>query len=133
MCLEKIGDEKIAEKDIICYKVLVRKRRNISYVTPFQEYTIIIGQEYHSPLAIRYGDTIDIALHSFKTLRGVKSFINEIEKRDHDNWCVCEGEYFPVKCSISKESIYYEGEFGSKGRYWKGYASDKLKYIEILK
>lgn len=88
--------------------------------TPYQRTRIEIGNTYYSQLIREVSGSeqykwyeVKIGLHSFKYK---KAAIND-------------GEGLIVKCIIPKGATYYVGEFGND----ISYASDTLKYVEIIK
>lgn len=93
---------------------------NIFYHTPYRDVIIEIGKEYTSELRLlkRSCDTSSViteGLHSFIQKPNIK-----------------EGEYL-VKCIIPKGSKYYKGIFELDPYSFDSIASDKLKYIKIIK
>jgi hypothetical protein len=84
-------------------------------LTPYQKVEIKIGETYKSEL-IKYGSLIDEGIHSVKNLEDANYFVSFDEKR------------FVSKCIIPKGSEYYIGNFNG----YDSYASDTLKYVEIL-
>lgn len=123
MCLLIKKSDKILEatENIVCYKIL--EKFNKKYRTPFMEKYVQIRKTYHSEITTNiYGDMdmINLGLHSFKSLDGVKLY-----QEDND---------IIVKCIIPKGSQYYLGTFGSSStRSAESYASDTLTYVEIIK
>lgn len=86
------------------------------YVTPHQSAIIEIGNLYKSEIEFE-GNDIEKALHSFVG-------INCIIKRDRSD--------ITVKCIIPKGSTYYIGDFRSAYNNNNSYASNQLKYLEII-
>ena len=110
---------------IICSSIaslIVDKKEfmNIFYHTPYRNSIIEIGKEYTSELLLSkyYKDKSDIIT------KGLHSFIQKPN--------IKEGEYL-VKCIIPKGSKYYKGCFDRDLDSLDSIASDKLKYIKILK
>lgn len=121
MCLELKNSRikaKIATKDIVCYKGLIKKD-NI-YYTPYQNCIIEIGNTYKSNI-IKEGNEINIGLHSFVTIEDLKPW----SVRGMGTWGKLMGY---IKCIIPKGSKYYIGIFGK----YNSYVSDTLQYIEII-
>jgi hypothetical protein len=87
----------------------------LSFSTPFRNVEIEIGKIYKSKL-IKYNSLIEEGIHSFENLEDTKL----IASLDED--------LFVVKCIIPKGSKYYIGKFDG----YVSYASDTLKYVEIL-
>jgi hypothetical protein len=122
MCLERIkGGAKIAKRDIVCYKLVVRGNDGI--VTYYQHSPICIGDTYHSE--IEYSaefHVIEKALHSFR------------KKEDAVKRMKCDTYLVPtvIECIIPKGSTYYTGKYISAIGWLDSYASDCIKYIKIL-
>jgi hypothetical protein len=87
--------------------------KNSTILTHYQNVEIKIGETYKSKL-IKNDLLIDEGIHSFKNLKDTNYFAikNKIV----------------VKCIIPKGSEYYIGEYDG----YVSYASDTLKYVEIL-
>lgn len=109
---------KIAKKAVKCYKVL-RVLRDNSYETPYQEMKVEIGQAYTSELIIEGRQFIYVGIHSF-TSKGKA-------KLEYDFWKFSGAVI--VKCEIPKGSTYYRGTYEDEN---DSYASDSLKYVEII-
>jgi len=109
-CNNKHGYEYSWQADRFVYHIAVnsKKEKNI-YRTVYRNFCVVIGKTYKSKLE-KVGNKIEKGLHSYAEIPG-KSFNEKI-----------------VKCIIPKGSKYYTGTFNDK----VSYASDKLKYIEII-
>lgn len=117
MCLNRniLSYKKTASTDIVCYKFVICDKRGYLQ-TPYQYESVEIGETYDSELKSSYF-SVEEGLHSFKTLKdctNYKSF-----------WRTC----IIVKCIIPKGSRYYKGKFMG----FKGYASNKIQYVEEVK
>lgn len=89
---------------------------NIFYHTPYIKTIIELGKEYTSELYLyEFLNLVEKGLHSFIQKPNIK-----------------EGEYL-VKCIIPKGSKYYKGIFELGPYSFDSIASDKLKYIKIIK
>ena len=93
---------------------------NIFYHTPYQNSIIEIGKEYTSELSLTKYYKSDSEIIT----KGLHSFVQKPNIR--------KGEYL-AKCIIPKGSEYYEGCFESGSNSLDSIASNKLKYIKILK
>jgi hypothetical protein len=89
--------------------------KDSTILTPFQNVEIEIGETYKSKL-IRNGLSIEDGIHSVKSLKVAKRLTSLYETT------------FVAKCIIPKGSEYYIGNFNG----YVSYASDTLKYVEIL-
>lgn len=86
---------------------------NTECVTPYRYAEIEIGHTYTSNLLKNKYNDITVGLHSFESLKNAKA----------------DGSGVYAKCIIPKGAIYYKGKFGE----YNSYASNTLKYIEIIK
>ena len=118
---------KIADKDIVCYKLVERTKIKGIYKSSFQRFEYVIRQ--------LYTNNIDI------------SFINKIKKHFYKCFYIIEEGMFhsyasylyPVilsplpncallKCIIPKGAYYYEGYFDDL----PSYASSQIKILEEI-
>lgn len=96
--------------------IIINKREYINngiFITPYRRFPIIIGETYDSILE-KNPKYINKGIHSFKNIKDAKN--------DADLYNVI------VKCIIPKDSKYYKGIFNNV----VSYASNKLKYVEII-
>jgi hypothetical protein len=114
--IKSIKSIKVDGVEIIKDGCILDNVKVLTFLTPFQNVEIKIGETYKSEL-IGYGLSIEDGIHSFKSLEAAKR-IASFDKNS-----------FVVKCIIPKGSKYYVGEYGN-GHV--SYASDTLKYVEIL-
>lgn len=129
MCLEKISEKIVATEDIVCYKQcrqmrdkkLIWNLKNIfrfkwildydyTYKTPFYYMEVELGKTYTSVLQVDQDGTINKGLHSYA---------NKVDT----------GFYALIECVIPKGATYYKGI----GLREPGYASDKLRYVKLIK
>ena len=113
---------RIAFKDIKCYKKIIINSDG-DLLTPFRYAKIKIGEQYRSRLR-KYNLWIDARIED-----GLHSVSSVESARNIDHYCALEGKEVIVECIIPKFSIYYKGMFND----FISYASNKLKYIEIVK
>jgi hypothetical protein len=85
-------------------------------LTPLRKAEIKIGETYKSKL-IKNDSLIEEGIHSFESFEDAKRLASLDENR------------FVAKCIIPKGSKYYIGKYGNG---YVSYASDTLKYVEIL-
>lgn len=134
MCLHIELDTKvkIANKDIVCYKVVEKiknyKTTSSDYLfTPYRKMEVKIGEEYETYLRSYYLE-VNEGFHSFVSLKDAIA-----EKKYWKYWVT--HEYEIVKCIIPKGAEYYKGRFtmdiGSYDEvyYADSYASNKIKYV----
>lgn len=149
MCLEvKNSTPKIAEQDIVCYKVLQRelndvtKEDGITYVTerlitPFFHYPMEPNKLYEEKdnTEIDFGTKLTFfhkikyttfveggTFHTFKNKLDARFFICDLGRTRHE--CVI------MKCVIPKGTKYFEGRYETWS--YKCYASKSLKTIQVI-
>jgi hypothetical protein len=119
---ENVKSIKVDGVEIIKYGCVLDNAEILTILTPYQDVEIKIGETYKSKL-IKYGPLIDEGIHSFKNLKDANYFaIKSINK-------------IVAKCIIPKGSEYYIGKYRDgifSNSDYVSYASDTLKYIEIL-
>ena len=133
MCLVTIQLEpKIADKDIICYKLVKRTKIKGIYKSSFQGFEYIIRQLYTNNLDIRFANKIIKNLSpSYTSL-----CIYVIEEGMFHSYASC---LYPVtlsplpncallKCIIPKGAYYFEGYFDD----CPSYASSQIKILEEI-
>jgi hypothetical protein len=119
---ENVKSIKVDGVEIIKDGCILDNAKFLTFLTPYQNVEIKIGETYKSEL-IKYGLSIEEGIHSFKSLEAAIYYASLEEKR------------IVAKCIIPKGSEYYVGEYsvGIYGYYsYISYASDTLKYVEIL-
>ena len=121
-------EPKIADKDIICYKLVKRTKTKGVYKSSFQEFEYIIRQLYTNNLDIKFANKI--MKHSF-----YKCFY-KIEKDMFHSYTssiypmLSPSSYYALlKCIIPKGAYYYEGYFYDL----PSYASSQIKILEEIK
>lgn len=129
MCLNDVGERKVAERDIVCYK-LVHGHYAPHYRTMYRRDPVHIGKSYRSKFRFRWNDPeyhiIEQGLHSLAY------------KKDALRWKSVYGvcNLHIVKCIIPKGSLYYVGTYDIPSKingveYVKSYASNRIKYLEL--
>lgn len=119
MCLtlSRFSFKKLAFTDVVCYKFLTLYN-NGALETPYQDVQVRIGETYESDLIKNHFNEIEIGLHSFAELAAAQE-----KARDYSS------DVIVVECVIPKWSWYYKGIFCN----YYSYASNKLKYVKIIK
>jgi hypothetical protein len=112
---ENVKSIKVDGVEIIKDSCVLDNAKDSIILTPYQDVEIKIGETYKSEL-IKYGSLIDEGIHSVKNLEDANYFASFDKNR------------FVAKCIIPKGSKYYIGNFNG----YVSYASDTLKYIEVL-
>ena len=128
-------EPKIADKDIICYKLVVKKANGI-YNSLYRKFEYIIRRNYkisETEKCVlkenRFGVKIleEGVFHSF--VREVDAFIDYREQAN----ILISHYHFPmilsiIKCAIPKGAIYYMGSTNSM----LSYASSQIKILEEI-
>ena len=123
---------KIADKDIICYKLVKRTKTKGVYKSSFQGFEYVIRQLYTNNLDIRFVDKIIKNLDT--TRSGLCLYI--IEEGMFHSYA---SYLYPVilsplpcgallKCIIPKGAYYFEGYFDDS----PSYASSQIKILEEI-
>ena len=118
---------KIADKDIICYKLVVRTKIKGVYKSSFQGFEYIIRQLYTNNIKIEF---------SYKLIKPETIFGYFIEEGMFHSY---ENHLYPVilsplpncallKCIIPKGAYYFKGYYGN----YSSYASSQIKILEEL-
>ena len=135
MCLVLTQLEpKIADKDIVCYKLVKRTKIKGVYKSSFQGFEYVIRQLYTNNLDIRFVDKIIKNLDT--TRSGLCLYI--IEEGMFHSYA---SYLYPVilsplpycdllKCIIPKGAYYFEGLHNN---FLEGYASSQIKILEEVK
>ena len=129
MCLVTIQLEpKIADKDIICYKLVERTKIKGIYKSSFQGFEYVIRQLYTNNLDIRFAN------------KSIKHYFYKcFYKIEEDMFHSYASYLYPVilsplphgallKCIIPKGAYYYEGYFDDS----PSYASSQIKILEEI-
>ena len=129
MCLVTIQLEpKIADKDIICYKLVKRTKIKGIYKSSFQGFEYIIRQLYTNNLDIRFVN---------KNMK--RYFYTGFYKIEEGMFHSYVSHLYPVtlsplpncallKCIIPKGAYYFEGYFDES----PSYASSQIKILEEI-
>lgn len=142
MCLHDASQQKIADDDIVVYKVLQREKSLFwftKYISPFRSSKWKVGKVVSSKLNYYEGcsfyssdgmsvftiteSTVEAGLHSIVELEDAVRLRLEINHDFRYNHDFVIGEFV-----IPKGSAYHEGTFSG----FKSIASDKLKLVKIL-
>ena len=128
MCLVTTQLEpKIADKDIVCYKLVKRTKIKGIYKSSFQRFEYVIRQLYTNNIKIEF---------SYKFIKDRPLFGYFIEKGMFHSYA---SHLYPVilsplpncallKCIIPKGAYYFEGYFDDS----PSYASSQIKILEEI-
>ena len=123
---------KIADKDIVCYKLVKRTKIKGIYKSNFQRFEYVIRQLYTNNLNIRFADKVIKNLCPSYPHLGIYA----IEEGMFHSY---ENHLYPVilsplpncallKCIIPKGAYYFEGYFDES----PSYASSQIKILEEI-
>ena len=118
---------KIADKDIICYKLVVRTKIKGVYKSSFQGFEYIIRQLYTNNLDIRFANK-SIKRSFYKCFYIIEegmfhSYVSNLYPiLSPLPWCAL------LKCIIPKGAYYFEGYFDDS----PSYASSQIKILEEI-
>jgi len=142
MCLDLNPNQrqsKIAEDDIICYKVLDKNYVHDKLTTIFKRSVVNIGKLYTSEFTFNHDSTsVQMGLHSFVHEDDAKKLMEYVNRYKSNNEHELNKFAVVVKCIIPKGSSYYEGNFeyytdlGREAQNVDSYASNVLIYNEII-
>ena len=118
---------KIADKDIVCYKLVKRTKIKGIYKSNFQRFEYIIRQLYTNNIKIEF---------SYKLIKPETIFGYFIEEGMFHSYA---SNLYPIlsplpwcallKCIIPKGAYYFEGYFDNS----PSYASSQIKILEEIK
>lgn len=117
-CDEKFGYSYSWMKDFAVHSIKIDGEDYIPkyadcLITPYRDFKVEIGSEYTSEFTL-VNNSVRKGLHAYKFLKDTKIYSTT--------------ENVIVKCIIPKGANYYEGTFMGD----EAYASDRLKYVEII-
>ena len=133
MCLVTTQlESKIADKDIVCYKLVKRTKIKGIYKSNFQRFEYVIRQLYTNNLDIRFADKV------IKNLCSSYPHL-DIYAVEEGMFHSYENHLYPVilsplpncallKCIIPKGAYYFEGYFDES----PSYASSQIKILEEI-
>ena len=125
MCLITAQLEpKIADKDIICYKLVKRTKIKGIYKSSFQGFEYIIRQLYTNYFDIKYVDMLIKRRYNLSAIEEgmFHSYANYLSA------ITILPNLVVLKCIIPKGAYYFEGYFGN----YPSYASSQIKILEEI-
>ena len=117
-------EPKIADKDIVCYKLVERTKIKGIYKSKYQEFEYVIRQLYTNYFDIKYIDMLIKRRYSrFAIEEGMfHSYVNYLSA------ITVLPNRVALKCIIPKGAYYFEGYFGN----YPSYASSQIKILEEI-
>ena len=120
-------EPKIADKDIICYKLVKRTKIKGIYKSSFQKFEYVIRQLYTNNFDITYADGLIKGVYSKYYIEegmfhSYASYLCSVILNPLPNWVL-------LKCIIPKGAYYFEGYFEDS----PSYASSQIKILEEIK
>lgn len=116
---------KIADKDIICYKIVKKSKVKGVYKSGIQRFEYIIRQLYINHINIKYINIYIKKYYNIFTI-GVGMF------HSYANYLLTKlalsSDYITLKCIIPKGSYYFEGRHNGI----LGYTSSQIKILEEI-
>ena len=133
MCLDiKHLKPKIADKDIVCYKLVKRTKIKGIYKSNFQRFEYVIRQLYTNNLDIRFADKIIKNLCPSRPHLGIYAVEEDMFHSYVDYLYPVILSPLPncalLKCIIPKGAYYFEGYFDDS----PSYASSQIKILEEI-
>ena len=117
-------EPKIADKDIVCYKIVERTKIKGIYKSKYQEFEYVIRQLYTNYFDIKYIDMLIKRRYS-------RFAIEEGMFHSYTNYLLAITilpNLVVLKCIIPKGAYYFEGYFGN----YSSYASSQIKILEEI-
>ena len=126
MCL--ITDQlepKVADKDIICYKMVTKSRIKGVYISEYRRFKYITEKLYTNNIDIKNSE---IVFKTISPLIGVYSISDFMFHSYQSPYKYSLRADTLVKCIIPKGAYYYEGYFDDS----PSYASSQIKILEEI-
>ena len=117
-------EPKIADKDIVCYKLVKRTKVKGVYKSNIQKFEYIIRQLYTNYFDIKYVDMLIKRRYNL-------SAIEEDMFHSYENYLsaiTILPNLVVLKCIIPKGAYYFEGYFGN----YPSYASSQIRILEEI-
>ena len=117
-------EPKIADKDIVCYKLVERTKIKGIYKSKYQEFEYVIRQLYTNYFDIKYVDMLIKRRYNL-------SAIEEGMFHSYENYLsaiTILPNLVVLKCIIPKGTYYFEGYFGN----YPSYASSQIRILEEI-
>ena len=125
-------EPKIADKDIVCYKLVKRTKIKGIYKSNFQRFEYVIRQLYTNNLDIRFADKVIKNLCPSYPHLGIYAVEEGMFHSYESRLCPVILSPLPscalLKCIIPKGAYYFEGYFDDS----PSYASSQIKILEEI-
>ena len=130
MCLViKQLEPKIADKDIICYKMVTKYRIKGVYLSEYQSFEYIIRRLYTNDIDVKHSEALLQTIYRKDTsLTGIYSISDFMFHSYQSPYKYSIRADTIVKCVIPKGAYYFEGKHNGR---W-GYASSQIKILEEI-
>ena len=125
MCLYlQHSEPKIADKDIICYKLVKRTKIKGVYKSNFLKFEYIIRQLYTNYFDIKYVDMLIKRRYNLPAIENgmFHSYANYL------SIITVLPDLVVLKCIIPKGAYYFKGYYGN----YPSYASSQIKILEEI-
>ena len=123
---------KIADKDIVCYKLVKRTKIKGIYKSNFQRFEYVIRQLYTNNLDIRFADKVIKNLCPSRPHLGIyvveEDMFHSYASRSYLVTLSPLPNCALLKCIIPKGAYYFEGYFDES----PSYASSQIKILEEI-
>ena len=118
-------EPKIADKDIVCYKMVTKSRIKGTYVSEYRRFKYIAEKLYTNNIDIKNSK---IVLKTISPLLGVYSISDFMFHSYQSPYKYSLRADTIVKCIIPKGAYYFEGMHNR----CRGYASSQIKILEEI-
>ena len=131
MCLITAQLEpKVADKDIICYKMVTKYRIKGVYLSEYQSFEYIIGRLYTNNIDVKHSEALLQTIYRKDTsLTGIYSISDFMFHSYQSPYKYSIRADTIVKCVIPKGAYYFKGYFDD----CPSYASSQIKILEEIK
>ena len=120
---------KIADKDIICYKMVTKYRIKGVYLSEYQSFEYIIRRLYTNNIDVKHSEALlQTMYHKDTLLTGTYSISDFMFHSYQSPYKYSIRADTIVKCVIPKGAYYFEGKHNGR---W-GYASSQIKILEEI-
>ena len=118
-------EPKIADKDIVCYKMVTKSRIKGTYVSEYRRFKYITEKLYTNNIDIKNSE---IVLKTISPLLGVYSISDFMFHSYQSPYKYSLRADTLIKCIIPKGAYYFEGMHNR----CRGYASSQIKILEEI-